>query len=214
MPTRARLAAECILLFIGVPAAYAFGLLPIPVILLLIIMASGCWVAWRRNQSSARHWTSVTTAEWRRVLLTCAIVVPLMTTLLWLTQPSLLFSLIRQHPKIWLLVMIAYPLLSVLPQEFVYRVFFFERYAPLFGCGLGMVIASAVLFSFAHLVFRNWQSVALTLAGGFLFARTYQRTKTLKLVCVEHALYGWAIFTIGYGRYFFEGTWRLFHDQH
>ncbi len=43
-----------------------------------------------------------------------------------------------------------YPLLSVLPQEFLYRIFLFERYGVLFPGRLQMVLASAVVFSLLH----------------------------------------------------------------
>jgi membrane protease YdiL (CAAX protease family) len=138
-----------------------------------------------------------------------AIAVPLLVCALWLTKPASMFWLVLRYPKIWLLVMFAYPIVSVLPQEFVYRVFFFERYRTLFRRGFGMIAASAAVFSFGHVVFHNWPAVALTAAGGALFARTYQRTSSVWLVAVEHALYGCAIFTIGYGEFFFEGTLRM-----
>jgi hypothetical protein len=41
-----------------------------------------------------------------------------------------------------------------------------------------------------------------------LFGITYQRTSTLLVTAAEHALYGCAIFTIGFGEFFVEGTLR------
>ena len=73
-----------------------------------------------------------------------------------------------------------------------------------------MIMASAAVFGFGHIVFRNWPAVALTFAGGWLFATTYRRTSSLVLVSAEHALYGCAIFTIGYGQYFFDRYLWLF----
>ena len=99
---------------------------------------------------------------------------------------------------------------SVLPQEVLYRVFFFERYRPLFGRGAGLVAASALVFGFGHIIFHNWLAVPLTLLGGWLFARSYRRTSSLLLIFIEHTLYGCAIFTIGYGEFFYQGTLRLF----
>jgi membrane protease YdiL (CAAX protease family) len=108
--------------------------------------------------------------------------------------------------------MVAYPLVSVLPQELVYRVFFFERYRPLFGDGIAMVLASAVTFGCAHLVFRSGLAVILTMIGGILFGVTYKRSGSWLLAGVEHAMYGCALFTIGYGQYFLDGTLRLFRS--
>jgi membrane protease YdiL (CAAX protease family) len=207
------LAAECVTLFAGVPAAYARGWIALPVILLLIIITSGCWLLLRlRNRAALRGLlrTGAPKAEWRRILLNYAAAVPALLLLLWIVNPASLFTLALRHPAIWMAVMCAYPIASVLPQEFAYRVFFFERYRPLFGRDVGMILASAMAFSFAHIVFRNWLAVVLTFIGGVLFARSYQRTRSLWLVAVEHALYGCAIFTVGYGEFFSEGTLRLF----
>ena len=49
-------------------------------------------------------------------------------------------------------------------------------------------------------------AVALTLAGGWLFARCYQRTRSLFVVCVERAAYGLLIFTVGLGGFFHHGA--------
>ena len=41
---------------------------------------------------------------------------------------DLFFSLIKESPILWATVIVLYPLLSVYPQELVYRAFFFHRY--------------------------------------------------------------------------------------
>jgi len=207
------LAAECGALFAGVPVACAAGWMPVSIIPLLVVMAGLCWLVLRRQrQRSGRperpDWTPG--REWRRILRTYALALPVMVVLLWFIRPAALLSLPARHPGIWLLVMVAYPVISVLPQELIYRVFFFERYDPLFGRGRGMLAANAAAFSLGHLVFHNWPAVLLTLAGGWLFARTYQRTRSWGLVAAEHALYGCAVFTLGYGGFFYEGTLRWF----
>jgi uncharacterized protein len=120
--------------------------------------------------------------------------------------PELLFSFVRRSPGLWALVMLLYPLVSVLPQELLYRVFFFERYERLFGDGWVMLVASALAFGFVHLIFGNWLSVILCVIGGFLFAFTYHSSGSFLLVCLEHAIFGNFIFTIGLGRFFYHGS--------
>ncbi len=44
--------------------------------------------------------------------------------------------------------------------------------------------------------------------GGWLFADTYRQSRSLWLVCLEHALYGDLIFTIGLGTFFYHGAVR------
>jgi membrane protease YdiL (CAAX protease family) len=206
------LVVECTTLFLGVPMAIAAGWLRVQVIPLLLLMAAGCGLVLQRvHKIQIRRLFSskISVADWRRILIAYSIAVPFLAALLWIINPSAMWSLMCQHTKIWLLVMVAYPVVSVFPQELIYRAFFFERYRPLFERGAGIVLASAAIFSFGHVVFHNWPAAVLTFVGGLLFARTYQQTSSLLLVSVEHALYGCAIFTIGYGSYFFDGTMRL-----
>ncbi|HTB92406.1 MAG TPA: CPBP family intramembrane glutamic endopeptidase [Candidatus Sulfotelmatobacter sp.] len=120
--------------------------------------------------------------------------------------PQLLFSLIRQSRGLWALVFVLYPLLSVYPQEFLYRAFFFHRYQPLFGQGWGMMAASALAFGFVHIIFRNWLAVGLCVIGGFLFSLTYQTSGSFLLACLDHAIFGDFLFTIGLGQYFYHGS--------
>jgi membrane protease YdiL (CAAX protease family) len=133
--------------------------------------------------------------------------IPGLAGLLWWMHPSLMFLLLRRHPGIWLLILVAYPILSVFPQELIYRAFFFERYRPLFGRKLGRTLASAIAFAFGHLVFHNPVAVVLTFLGGWLFATTYQRTSSLLCVSAEHALYGCTLFSLGYGPFFVDRFW-------
>jgi uncharacterized protein len=119
-----------------------------------------------------------------------------------------LFSLIKQSPLLWLAVFVLYPLISVYPQELLYRTFFFHRYQPLFGSGWGMITASALAFSFVHIIFRHWLPVILCILGGFLFALTYHISGSLLLTCLDHAIFGNFLFTIGLGEFFYHGSIR------
>lgn len=119
---------------------------------------------------------------------------------------DLLFSLVKRAPLVWALIMLLYPLVSVYPQELLYRAFFFHRYQPLFGSGWTMLLASAFAFGFVHIIFGNWIAVALCVIGGFLFALTYQHSGSLLLTCLDHALFGNFIFTIGLGQFFYRGA--------
>ena len=119
--------------------------------------------------------------------------------------PHLFLSLPREHPILWLAIMVLYPVLSVWPQEVIFRRFLFHRYARVFG-ETGVVLASALAFGFAHVIFLNPIAVTLTTAGGAMFAWNYARERSLYLACMEHALYGCLIFTIGLGQFFYTGA--------
>ena len=115
------------------------------------------------------------------------------------------FFLPRKRPGLWLVVLLFYPLLSVLPQEVFFRTFFFHRYKTLFPGSRHMVVASALTFALAHLVLGNWVAPVLAFLGGLLFAWTYSRSQSLLLVTLEHGLWGNWIFTLGLGPYFYGG---------
>jgi len=133
--------------------------------------------------------------------LPCAVILLLFA---WYTIPDRFFSLPRDHPIRWLMVMALYPPLSAVPQEIIYRSFFFRRYKNVIS-PVAMNMASALAFGWIHLVLQNWVAVIFSIAGGFLFADTYSKTRSLAASCFEHALYGCYIFTIGMGAYFYHG---------
>jgi uncharacterized protein len=120
-------------------------------------------------------------------------------------MPDQLFALASERPGKWLKIMVLYPFTSVLAQELVYRVFFFHRYGPLFPNRWTLIAANALAFGFAHILFRNWIAVIATLVGGALFAWRYERTRSFWAVWTEHTLWGWLVFTVGLGIYFFTG---------
>jgi membrane protease YdiL (CAAX protease family) len=125
-----------------------------------------------------------------------------------LLDPDRLFDLPRQHTALWAAIVVFYPVASVYPQELLFRAFPQYRYAPVFGTGRAAAASSALAFGFAHLLFGNLLAVIATLAGGWLFARRYQQTRSLLTVSVEHALYGVTIFTVGLGHLFYHGVQR------
>jgi uncharacterized protein len=140
------------------------------------------------------------------LLLLNALFLALLGLAVRLFAPGFLFSFVRNAPLLWCVVMLFYPLLSVFPQELLYRALFFHRYQPIFGSGWGMILTSAFAFGFVHIIFRNGFAVALPFIGGFLFSLTYYHSGSLLLTCIDHALFGDFIFTIGLGQFFYHGS--------
>jgi len=112
---------------------------------------------------------------------------------------SLLFSILKEKPLLWIFILFVYTFLSVVPQEMVYRHFFFDRYEPFFSSNLVFILVNMFCFSLCHLFLWNGLVLLLTFVGGGLFAYTYQKEKSMIWVCAEHALYGNIIFTLGAG---------------
>jgi len=112
---------------------------------------------------------------------------------------TLLFSIVKTKPILWIVILFVYTLMSVVPQELVYRHFFFKRYQYLFNNTYLFLFINMLCFSLCHLFLWDSLVMILTFLGGGLFAYTYQQEKSMLWVCAEHALYGNIIFTIGMG---------------
>jgi membrane protease YdiL (CAAX protease family) len=122
--------------------------------------------------------------------------------------PYRLFTFPMQRPGFWLIVMILYPILSALPQELVFRSFFFRRYAGLFPGFAPMLLVNALCFGWIHVMFHNWVSPLLSVIAGALFALSYSQHRSLKWAALEHAAYGCMVFTVGIGFYFLVSSFR------
>ncbi len=110
------------------------------------------------------------------------------------------------NPRLWLQLISFYPLVSVLPQGMIYRPFIFTRYEPIVSSATLQILLSSLVFGLAHIVFRNALVVGLAFGGGLLFAHTHQRS-SYWIACLEHALYGLAIFSSPLGGLFYDGSW-------
>jgi membrane protease YdiL (CAAX protease family) len=206
---RAALIAEFVLLFVGLPLAYRFSPLRIPVLPLLWAVTVYALTMLLRDPQfdRTRLWNAGAVPAQIASMLSAFVVA---AAVIWLGvhrfAPRLEWSFVRRNPPFWAVVMVAYPVLSVYPQALVYRAFFFQRYAPLFPGRWTMIVVSAAAFALMHIIFRNWIAVGLTFAGGLLFAWRYAVTDSLAASSLEHALYGCWLFTIGLGQYFYHGT--------
>ena len=117
----------------------------------------------------------------------------------WFTDKEILFGMLLNKPKLWLMILFFYTIFSVYPQELIYRTFFFQRYQHIFKNEVLFILLNAALFSLAHLFFNNMLVLFLTFIGGIIFAITYKKTKSTLLVSIEHAIYGCWLFTVGMG---------------
>ncbi len=120
--------------------------------------------------------------------------------------PEKLFLIQKNSDNLIYKIFIFYPILSALPQEFIFCTFFFSRYKNLFKSKKSMIFMSSIIFCFAHIFVINWIAPLLGYIGGLIFAQTYMRTKSLFLVTVEHSLYGNTLFFLGLGWFFWGGS--------
>lgn len=121
------------------------------------------------------------------------------TAYIYFSYPEKLFAMPLQKTSIWLGILFGYSFLSVLPQEIIFRSFFFMRYQNLFKNKNLRIFINALVFSLGHVFFQNLLVLGVTFVGGLLFAYTYSKTNSLLLVSIEHAIYGCCLFTVGFG---------------
>ena len=202
------LIAEFILLFILLPLGFRFKPFPFPVIPAMWLLTGYCLTRLLRDPSFDRKrlWRpEALRGRWLRIVLLFAGLSSVIAVAILFRRPDLLFGFVKRAPLFWLLIMVFYPLLSVYPQGIVFRSFFFHRYRSLFTGRWAMIAASALAFSFAHIIFRNVIAVVFTLIGGVIFAWRYRQTRSLFVSAFEHALYGCWMFTVGLGDFFYRG---------
>ncbi|MDB4088520.1 CPBP family intramembrane metalloprotease [Flavobacteriales bacterium] len=124
------------------------------------------------------------------------------STFILLYNKEAFFQVIINKPFLWLGYSLIYILVSVIPQELIYREFFMKRYSDLFQNKTVLLIVNALLFSFAHIWFNSWIVLGFTFVGGIMFFLTYQKSKSLFVVILEHSIYGIWLYTVGYGELF------------
>lgn len=207
--------AEFTLGFVVLPIVVGFAVPPPLWVPCLWIVAGAAWLKMRSEGYQARSsfWKkldSVTEVpEMRRIAKRFVICAAAMTAVLMLWRPDHLFDFPRRDPWLWLAIVVLYPVISVYPQELLYRRYFFQRFAGLFRTRTQRALASALVFSWMHLMFRNEAALVMTFIGGWFFADTFRRSRSLRLACIEHALYGNLVFTIGFGEFIYHGAVRL-----
>ena len=140
--------------------------------------------------------------DWNFILLCFLIFFFLSFFYTFLVDKNLFFIFPREQPEIWLLVIILYPFFSVLPQEFIYRVFFLQRYKEILSKNLFIkYLLNSFIFSFAHIVFQNYHAIIITALVSPIFYYSYERRSFLTCILI-HSIGGLIIFTFGLGQFF------------
>nr|WP_319393995.1 CPBP family intramembrane glutamic endopeptidase [uncultured Desulfobacter sp.] len=182
----------------------AFKIVPI-----LILLGIGIYV-YLKNQTDFQNsnlirFTNMGTHA-KGMLLIIGFGVPVLIAFTRQMIPGHLFSFPATHPKMWTIVMVAYPVLAALPQELIFRCFFFHRYGKILVHPKAMILANGISFGMFHMFYGNPVAPLLSMAAGFLFAWRYHRSQSLPIVAIEHGIWGNLIFTIGTGWYFYSGA--------
>ena len=111
----------------------------------------------------------------------------------------------KENPLTFLLVIFLYPFLSVIPQEIIFRKYFFFKFNALMPRNY-LIFINGLVFSLAHVFFNNYIAIIFTFFGGIYLSWSYLRSESLALVIYEHTLFGTFIFASGLGRYFYHAV--------
>ncbi|WP_299359005.1 CPBP family intramembrane glutamic endopeptidase [uncultured Paracoccus sp.] len=206
-PSRTALWTEFLALFVGAPLAIAVFLEPERLFAALFgFTLVGLGLIWWTGEF---RWSELVTGwarvRWGRTLAFAVLVGATGWLVMIVTHPGFVpdFSpqRLRFLPLLWLL----YPFFSALPQELIFRVLFFHRYAPLFPSMRAARLTNAGIFALAHLMY--WSSVVavMTFVGGWIFADVYLK-RGFPAAWVLHAIAGNVLFTVGMGAYFWSGN--------
>tara|TARA_X000001036_G_scaffold7571_2_gene6780 strand:+ start:2768 stop:3433 length:666 start_codon:yes stop_codon:yes gene_type:complete len=203
---------EFILLCIAVPgyiiwtlsAAYMFGFLWGAALYCFVIyrycmFPKGGW-------KEIWNWSAVNKETMKPLLMKWVLASLGMIVFIYFYDPDRMFYIVYNRPEMIPFLLVAYPLISALPQEFIFCSFFFNRYEKFFGRAAKMIWASAIIFAYAHILYINPVAPTLSLVGGLIFAHNYAKHRSLALVSIEHGLYGNVLFIIGLGWYFYSGS--------
>lgn len=194
---------ELIVLFIIIPVLYLLDVIPVhKIIPLLILLVYCCGILLIRKPVNSDRFSIK--ANWKIILLLfIAISVSVYLFIYFYVNDGTLLANLSENRKL-LYMILMYPLLSAVPQEIIFREFFFYRYGTIFRSPALLLAANVLLFSFAHIYFASSIVTIFTLVGGAIFAVTYLRTRSLLVVSIQHSLYGLMILSSGLGEYFYK----------
>lgn len=192
---------ELFILFVLLPVSLAIDYLIL--IKVLIVLVSFIYVLYLLKKQYSFQLAIPSVSSFNlikyRFLVNFIVILIFTTGFVSYSNPELLFAVVLKKPLLWSFILLVYTFLSVLPQELIYRTFFFQRYQILFKNKNIFILLNATLFSLAHIFFKNTLVLILTFTGGLLFAFTYYQSKSTWLVSLEHAIYGNWLFTVGMG---------------
>ena len=193
---------ELFLLFIAVPGMLATSV-PVYVKISAVVMAL-LYVIYISYATMLKKPFKIT---YKKPSITYVIRISVVSILLvlisWLLigfiNPDLLFVVLKQKPYLWLTILFVYAFLSVIPQELLYRRFFYRRYRSLIYNKKLFAVINVICFSWCHVFLNNVWVMAITALAGIFFVYTYEKERNLRWVIFEHSLYGNIVFTMGLG---------------
>lgn len=201
-----RIWIEFIALFICLPlVVFAYRVALAPWLLIIIVSAAIACFLIIYTDNSFKRFRLTNTANLHRLLWRSPItfvVGAILTSAVYIVfVQGELFSLPLYEFDSWLLLLFVYPLLSAWPQELIFRTYFFHRYKKVMPNKTLRILVSALIFSFAHIIYANIWAVVLSFIGGLIFSYTYVKSRSTIACVIEHSVWGIWLFSLGLGQY-------------
>ncbi len=199
---------ELVIVYICIPLAYYFLIknnnLPVHKALPLVtIFFIYLFILIRDNNFSNKKLVWIRFGQWKKRMRIFLTFLVLSLMYVYFFEQEKMFQMVKETPVKWMVIILTYPIWSVIPQELIYRSYFFYRFRLLIKNYFLFLLINAALFSLPHIIFENWFAIVFTFAGSLIFASTYNKNGSLLVVSLEHGLYGAWIFTVGLGEYFY-----------
>lgn len=193
--------AELIILFVVIPIALAFPFfIGIKIAIVLLAIVYCLWLSINQQLFSKKDFFQLQQHRyWKKIVVYFFLIAFSTTFLVWKFLPENFFVVVKKAPLFWIGLILFYCIFSVYPQELLYRLFFFKRYATITSSTSFLISINILIFPLAHLFFHSWLVLLITIIGGVLFSISYHKTKSLLVTFLEHSLYGSWLFTVGMG---------------
>ncbi|MCA1788254.1 MAG: CPBP family intramembrane metalloprotease, partial [Desulfobacteraceae bacterium] len=142
----------------------------------------------------------------KQVLVTCIGIGILLGLFTCLMFEDRFFVFPIDRPNAVLTFVLMYPLLGALPQEIIFKGFFFHRYRSIFSGPVSLVVLNGLSFGLFHLWYANMIAPVLSVFAGIILGCRYVKTKSLIITSMEHSVLGIILYMIGLGWFFYSGS--------
>ena len=95
------------------------------------------------------------------------------------------------------ILLLFYLFFSVIPQELIFRFFFFHRYTNYFNKN-ELLLVNSLSFSLCHVIYFDIHIFLFSFFGNLLFTFNFMKHKSLLLVISEHFLIGQTLIILGF----------------
>lgn len=202
---------ECAVLFFIVPLALywfrhllAFKLMPV-----LLLLALGCMIYLISDKAFDRSvlWnTRDFLSHMKQILIAFISAAIFLGIFTYLVYEDRFFVFPIDKPNAALIFILMYPLLGALPQEIIFKCFFFQRYRSVFPGSLSLIMFNGLSFGLFHLWYANIIAPIFSIFAGMILAYRYLKTKSLLAISIEHSLMGIFLYIVGLGWFFYSGS--------